>query len=215
MADPFAQFGGALYGVNAPVPFSGVGGIFTPHWAQLDITNVFATTATRLYYVPYYFPSIGFTYTGLKSYNTGTGDSGDKFRLGVYTANLATGMPQSLVIDAGEATLSGSAAEITLAAAFAAPLKGWAWLCLHSRDSLAIAPLSTRWAVTGVGNVTPNLAMGMFGLAAIADGTASATPPGAQFGAVYVDTTYGALASTAVAPTAISPRGPTVAPYKT
>lgn len=200
--------GGTFAGVQPLGAFAGVGNRFPPHWATINsLGGGLATTATRLYYVPYYFNEMR-AFTGLKSYNTGSGDNGETFRMGVYRAALLSsglrGAPSTLLADCGQVTLTGAAAERTLASSFTPDYVGWHFLALHANSAFSIA------AIQNIGSSdVPNSMRNAFGNNAIvASGTAS-------FGAFYVDTAYGALASTAVAPTAVTDLGPLVVPYLT
>jgi hypothetical protein len=203
--------GGAFGGVDPPIPFSGVGAVFQPHWSMPTGGSI-TTTATRLYFIPVYWPRAGFTYTGLKSRNTSTGDNGLKFRMGVYQASSSTGMPTTLVIDAGEITETGSSADLTLAAAWSAPYKGWGWYAIHTQSTSLLLASKARTLVSSVGNTQPTIADGFFGVSAPANVLANAD---GGFASLSVDTTYGALASTAVAPTTFTSPAPFVAAYKT
>jgi len=209
MADPFASNKNTFYGIVAPPQITGCDANFPPHWGVVG-SGGFSTTATRLYFLPYYFREI-IQYTGLRARNQGTGDNGEKFRLGAYTMDT-TGHPASLIVDAGEVTLDGSAAARTLATAWTPPYIGWGFLCAHHNSSASMYGVSDRETVSSVGYVQTNLASTLFGQ------TNTAVEAGATtnlFGGFYVDTTYGALASTAVQPTGVTQIGTWVTPYRT
>lgn len=194
-------------GAAAPFPISGVGGIFPPHWAALlTISTGLSTTATRLYFIPYYFPAI-VQYTGLKTRNLGTGDNAKVFRMGVYQASPTTGLPSTLIVDAGEVTLSGAAADRTLATAWTPPYIGWGYLAHHANAIVDIANICDQTTGSNVYNNQPNR---LFGI-----GSTQPSLSAANFGSYYVDTTYGPLAANAVAPTAITNIAPAVLPYRT
>lgn len=204
----------AFYGAKAPIPISGVNGIWLPHWATIDTAVGITTTATRLYYIPYYFPVTNLSYTGLKTRNTGAGDNGEVYRVGVYQASFTTGLPSTLVADVGEVTLTGAAATRTTASSWTAPYVGWGFLCLHANTACALQALSNvNSGGSAAGYVANTLARTMFPTSDI-DATTNAINAG-TFAAYYVDTAYGALASTAVAPTAFTNLAPIVAPYRT
>lgn len=191
---------------------SGVGGIVPPHWGVIDYATIgFSTTATRLYYIPYYFSEI-VTFTGLKMRNGGTGDNGEVLRLGAYQATTPNGgLPTSLIVDAGEITLTGAAADRTLASSWTTPYVGWGFLAYHANTAAQVVAISTRATISNVGQYMPNPATNVFGLGSLDVNSTTAS----GFGAYYVDTTYTALASTAVAPTGIVTVAPVVAPYRT
>lgn len=198
-----------LDGIPAFGPIAGVGAIFPPHWATLTNANALTTTTNRLYYIPYYFQAVR-AYTGLKLYNNNTGDNGDKCRAGVYQFNATTGLPTSLVIDAGEVTFTGAAAIRTLAASFSPAYVGWHCLAIHFNAAVDMQWVSTLESLSAAGLAVGFPAKNGFGVSTPVLGSGAST-----FGAYYVDTAYGALAANAVAPTAISTQGPGVYPYIT
>lgn len=209
---PAVSNSGPFNGTTAPIPISGVNGLTIPHWASIQ-QAVLTTTATRLYFIPFYFPRAGLAYSGLKSRNTGAGDNGDTYRQGVYQADFTTGLPSTLVKDCGEVTLTGAAAMRTLASSWTTPYEGWGFLAHHANQAADMQPLSNinSTASTAVGLITSFAQNFMFG---IDNTTLNLSPVAATFGAYYVDTAYGAFASTAVAPTAITTLAPIVAPYR-
>lgn len=74
-------------------------------------TVTYTTTANRIYCVPF-VPQITHTFAKICIFNTGTGNTGDHMRLGIY-AN-SSGLPGALIVDAGVATFGGSAANNTV-----------------------------------------------------------------------------------------------------
>jgi hypothetical protein len=71
---------------------------------------------------PWYVPA-AMSITRLGAEVTSAGDAGSKFRLGIYTASATTGLPSTLLLDAG--TINGDSAtvqEITVAQALTAGL---------------------------------------------------------------------------------------------
>jgi hypothetical protein len=206
----FATDSGPFNGIPAPFPVAGVNAYFPPHWAVADSALNITTTINRLYYIPYYFTNI-VSYTGLACRNAGVGDNGEVFRVGVYQASASTGLPSTLVSDVGQGTLTGAAADRLVAGSFTAPYVGWGYLAFHAntaavwRGASAIDSGSTR---VGVIDTSPQATL--FGTSAIPEyGNVS------LFAAYYVDTAYGALASTAVSPTAIATLAPYLMPYRT
>lgn len=200
-----------LNGVPMPYPIAGVGGLYPPHWACLTTASgTTTTTAGRLYYIPYYFPYAGVAYTGLKMRNQGAGDNAEALRLGVYRASKTTGLPSTLVVDAGEITLTGAAADRTLATAWTSPYVGWGYLAYAANTAVDVAAMSAGAAAALTGQSMPQRH---------AFGIAITTAPGTfiAFAGYYVDTAYGAFAANAVAPTGIINNDyvPTVYPYIT
>lgn len=204
MADPFLQNNGAFYGAPPLPHIAGVGATFAPMWCDTDTTTL-TTTATRLYYIPYFFPYI-LSYTGLRTYNAGTGDNGDTFRVGVYQASRTTGLPTTLVKDLGEVTLTGAAAVRSVASSFSPAYVGWHYICLHSNQTIDFFRIRDLAAGTS----------GLLGTKAFGANTANwIGTSGGTFGCYSVDTAYGALAASAVAPTALQALAPILSPYRT
>lgn len=204
---------GKFGGIPSLAPFAGVAGLHPPHWAHLEHSiATMNTTATRLYYIPIYFEDIR-AYTGIKSYNHGAGDNGDTFRMGVYQATLTSSgnrsSPSSLVADCGEVTLTGAAAERTLASAFTPAYVGWHYLAFHANQAANMRMMTNTTSVGADGQYHPGLKY-HFGATAVTNDYNAI-----GIAAFYVDTTYGALASTAVAPTGFVTQAPTCVPYLT
>jgi hypothetical protein len=205
---------GSFDGVDPLGAVSGAGVIYPPHWVAVESAIGFNTTATRLYFVPYYFNEIR-QFTGLKTRNLGAGDTGDTFRMGVYQATLlSTGLrggPSSLVADCGEVTLTAAAADRTLATAFTPAYVGWHYLAFHCNQVIGMPRMTGHLEYSAAGEMSGAAMRFAFGLGV----ALSAIGTSAGFGAYYVDTAYGALASTAVAPTATTNYAPLIAPYLT
>lgn len=202
---------GSFNGVKPLGAISGCGISYPPHWAVI-VTNGIATTATRLYYIPYYFEEVR-AFTGIRTENFGAADNGDTYRCGVYQATLLStgsrGGPGALIADCGQVTLTGASAIRTLASSFTPAYVGWHWLAFATNLSATMSSMSNASSTAANGYGSP-MYMG-FGVSSISIATAGTQ----TFGALYVDTTYGALASTAVAPTALTAVAPTIAPYLT
>jgi hypothetical protein len=201
----FNNSSGPFNGILPPAYVSGVGASYPPHWA-LYHTGTLNTTATRLYYIPFYFNSLT-AFTGLRSYNSGAGDNGEVFRMGVYEAALTSsggrGLPGTRLVDCGEVTLTGASAVRTLASSFTPTYVGWHWLAYHANSAAAM------YAVVNANQAGSPAYIGTsFSLPVSA-------ALGSQFGGLYVDTAYGALAASAVAPTGVDFSAPLVAPYIT
>lgn len=192
--------GGVFNGVPNLPHVAGCDATFPPHWGQ---QAAYSTVAGRLYYIPYYFPQI-VSYTGLRTYNAATGDSGEVYRTGVYTANPLTGLPDTLVIDAGQTTLTAAAAVRTQAATFSPSYVGWHYLAIHHNS--VVSPMG------GISATAPGVGGFLFGINTGELGAAATTQ---LFGCYYATTAYAALAATAVAPSGTLNQAPLVAPYRT
>lgn len=207
MADPFAQRIGSFNGAPAPFPTSGVAARFLPHWLMMSGTTGNTSALGRLYYIRYYFTHL-VAYSGLIVPNMGAGDSGEKARVGVYTESQTTGLPSALVVDCGEVTFGGSAAENLAATSWTPPYIGWGYLAIHTN---AVSALNRYFAIITAGP-GPNLA-NMVGLPAASTNNANT---GAEIACHYTDAqAYGALQTVAPVPTAMIGTFPCVYPYRT
>ncbi len=183
---------GPYYGIAPPKFRSGQSYLPTGY----AITGeTIATGAADLYYYPFWCPTTQ-TFTGAKSWNQGAGDNGETFRMGIYKDDGSGGGPGTLVIDFGQVTLTGAAALRTLASAVTLPGGQWYWFAQHFNSSMSMFGMSQ--SATAVGPTPP---------LQIATGYLMTTSPSATLGTNYVggffvNTTYGALAATAVAPSA-------------
>lgn len=197
-------------------PFGTVAGcacLYPPHWALIDdVVAALTTTATRLYFIPYYFQDI-VAYTGIKTRNNGAGDNLDTYRVGVYQKSVSTNLPTTLIQDLGEVTLSGAAADRTLAVSFTPAYIGWHYLAMHFNQGSAMQRMLSALYTTNVGSVSgmQHIAGALFGTA----GTSASVLGNGGFAAFYIDTAYGALAATAVTPTAVTSAAPSIYPYRT
>lgn len=156
--------------------------------------NSLTTTINRCYYVPFSVWE-AHTFQGAATFNSGTGDNGEHIRMMVFNDNGANGGPGTLAKDFGEITLSGAAAQRTLASTWAA-LPGMYWSAIWHETAAAMIsmdPLSFATTAGGYAGPKPNDFMGTLSY------TASA---GAVAAVHYVDTAYGVAPATAVAPTA-------------
>jgi hypothetical protein len=142
------------------------------------------------------------TFSGAAVFNSGTGDSGDTLRVGLYTHGSTNG-PTTLVKDFGEITLTAAAAERVLSNSVTINEAGWYWLCVHSNQSISLyAGEYPSASVTSAGYL-PNDYTSFFGQI-----SGTSLNPGLMM--CQVDTAYGALASTAVAPTGMANTFPAV-----
>lgn len=197
----------AFFGVPPLGTISGAAVLYPPHWAIVDSNEVatLTTTATRLYFIPYYFSEV-VSFTGLKSRNSGAADNGKTYRCGVYQKSPTTNLPSTLIQDCGEVTLTGASAERTLATAFTPAYIGWHYLAFHANTGAVMVRMASQMPFSDAGIPGGISLSNAFGVSA-----ANVR----QFGAYYVDTAYGALASTAVAPTAVTNLSPVLMPYRT
>lgn len=182
-------------GLIAPPYVSG--NYYKPQWAVTNSTLTLTTTAGRLYYAPIYIRRYT-TFANMAAFNSGAGDNGEAFRMGVYASN-SSGLPGTLIAAFGENTLTGAAAVRDGATpASAACSVGVAWLAIHTNTAAAFYGIAENLAISAAGVVSgiAQLYQNEFGIKTL-DTTNMFTSAG-----LYVDTSYGALASTAVAPTA-------------
>jgi len=199
--------GRSLFHPGAPLPAKVTGNYYFPDRAlarttQTDVT----TTATRLYYWPHFISDTQ-AFAGAACWNSGAGDNGEKCRIGIYSHTSAG--PTTLLKDFGEITFTGAAAERLLTSSVTVAGPQWVWLCIHHDSATAMYGMGLYAAVTAAGyqyGNAPSDFSADFGL------VAPAAPPNFNnVGVPYVDTAYGALASTAVAPTAYTNFMPTLA----
>lgn len=193
-----AVAGYSLIHPGAPLPTKVAGNYYFPDGATIDSVTTLTTTVNRLAYWLHWQGNTQ-TYVGAACWNTGAGDNGETLRLGIYTHGTAG--PTTLLKDFGEITLSGAAAERLLTSSVTITGGQWVWWCAHHNTAATMLPMSARGLITAVGYLSAagegaNRAQEM-GI------VAPPNPPALQnVSCVYVDTAYGALASTAVAPTA-------------
>jgi hypothetical protein len=188
-------------GVAPPKTMAGMG--MGPAYAVATEAAI-TTTATRLYYIPIYFPRDE-SWAGIKTYNGGSGDNGETYRVGVYEEG-ANGGPATLLVDCGEVTLNATWAVRTSASSFTVE-EGWYYFAVHHNAATSMYGICNRQRVSGVayaGALSSGGSMPQF------------NPPDNREVNVfpYVDTTYGALASSAVAPTASTQTAPSILAYK-
>ena len=165
------------------------GKYYPPPFANINLTvNAMNSTATRLQYWPFYIREVR-SYQSVAVYNSGAGDNGETYRLGWYDDNGATGGPGTLLKAYAQGTLTGAAALREFADAWTPNSIGWKWFAFHTNSAAGWLGYQT---VSGTPIIEDSGSdLGAYTVANNYSQTAS-----------YVDTTYGALASTAVAPTA-------------
>ncbi len=201
----YGRGGGIVGGVPSPIRMAGTS--LGPHWTVDG--DALTTTATRLYYYPIWIDRIE-TWLGVKTSNTGAGDNTKTYRVGIYK-EAATGGPGALGKDFGEVTLTGAAALRTLTSSWTPDYIGWHYLCTHqSAVVTGMDAFNGLYLVTSAGWVNPPLCQA-FGTLETAGGVFSGP---SVYPFMYVDTAYGALASTAVAPTNAVTSAPAIRLYK-
>lgn len=191
--------GGAISVPGAPFAGFSTGRYLWPQWGAFGSAMTITTTSTRLYYYPIYIPKAQ-TFASASVYNSGAGDNGETLRIGIYSNN--NGLPGTLLSAYTEITLTGAAAERNVAVSLSLSA-GWNWCAIHHNSAAAMYGINASYQLSAAG-MLPNLAT-----QAIKDfGTLAFAPTfdynlGSQgaYAGFYVDTAYGALASTAVAPT--------------
>lgn len=187
-----ALSGGIYGGVKPPRYLSGK--VYIPQHV-LASSGTLAVTATRRYYVPF-FCSFTQTFAGMKTYNSGVGDNGKKIRMGVYN-EATTGGPGTLVAEVSETTLTGASA-IRTATGSMTLIGGQMYFLCFTSDTAPTMHVMGHFT-SAAGSVAPAPFSTQHGIFTWDVGsTDSRTQPLGD----YVDTAYGALPSTAVAPTA-------------
>lgn len=140
-------------------------------------------TTGSIYYTPFYVHS-DIAISALTFANGGTGDNGKNVRVGVYANDQ--GAPGSLVVAASPVTLTAAIAarEVAVSASLS---KAWYWFALQMDSGGSIRNVATPPAGYG------------YSFYSLASPPSSITTGAA---ALSVTGSYGALASTAVTPTA-------------
>ncbi len=144
-------------------------------------TTASALTGNQVYYTPVYLHS-DVSLDAIVFENTGTSDSGRKVRVGIYSNQ--GGAPGALVVAAGEITIGASGAMNQGSIATTPLARGWYWFAtltdgsVTARVSTAANGLEATWGLQGAASASTGLAL-----------------------VNYASLTYGALPSTATAPT--------------
>lgn len=198
-----ANFNNAPFN-GTPTPTWATGVMRGPNWVVDDSAASITTTATRLYYYPMYFDRAE-TLAGARTCNGGAADNGETYRVGLYFDDGASGGPGTLAKDFGQVTLTAAVAVRTLASSYTMTSPGWYWIAVH--HNTACAMYAYEAAVATDLNFCRNIG-------SITVGTANEWNGNQLEPFFYVDTAYGALASTAVAPTASTVAAPAVRLYK-
>jgi hypothetical protein len=179
-------------GIHVGAPFIGydTGVRNLPHYITKTGATL-TTTSTRAYYMPY-FVQEAVIFSSILTYNQGAGDNGDTYRLAIY-ANDGTAGPGTLIQDIGQVTLTGASALRTISTTInlEAYANQWVWVMFHANQAAAMYDMQT--GTTAAEYINGNVAFGTFGDFFSGNLAASLFR--------YVDTAYGAAASTAVAPT--------------
>lgn len=189
-----ANLGGGSYG-GAPPPGRVSGFTYLPTNYHLIGSVASAAALNDMYYYPMWIQKTQ-TFSGAKLWNGGAGDNTKLIRIGVYTDNNG---PASLVHDFGAITLTGASALRTLASSVTLAGPAWYWIC-HASQAFTYTSMGFQTGLSGVGVEVPSpfitQAFG-YSLSTQPSGTALTNIPCG----FYVSTAYGAMASTAVAPT--------------
>lgn len=187
--------GGPIYG--APHIGYDTGLAYHPHYMLVGVGAGLTTTSTRAYYMPF-FVAEAVTFSSIKTVNTGAGDNGDTYRVAIY-ANDGTAGPGTLILDAGQVTLTGASAVRTLSVSIDLTAYGgsWVWVMVHCNQAASMGEMTAVAATVGAQNMVASFGGFDFSVAAYDYN---------KF-VRYVDTAYGAAASTAVAPTASTATG--------
>lgn len=159
---------------------------YTSQWGITALSETMTTSAGRLYYIPF-FVWEAHTFEAMAIFNSGAGDNGETLRVGVYDNTGAKG-PGALVTDFGQATLTGASAVRELSGT-AALQRGIYWAAVHANAASAMYAYAGLTTSINAMNLSADV------------GLLSLTNINAHYAFRYVDTAYGALASTAVAPT--------------
>lgn len=183
---------------GAPTLSYDTGLTYHPHYILVGVTAGFTTTSTRAYYMPYYVAE-PVVFSGIKTGNVGTGDNGDTYRVAIY-ANDGTAGPGTLIVDAGQVTLTGAAAVRTLSVSIDLTTYSgrWVWVMVHCNQASLLHDMTAVAATVGAQNMVASFGTFDFGSTTY------------DYNKVfrYVDTAYGAAASTAVTPTASTGTAP-------
>lgn len=177
--------GGSMMGLRPPLRPSGAR-VFS-HWEQPDAKTL-TVTSGRLYAAPFYQDQQQ-AYSGMACMDSGAGNNGQKARMGIATD---VGGPGSLVIDTGEITFAGAAAEHTAASAFTLQADTWYWKLMLFNSGTVMQTAGGGYIASAVGlyPVVPAL-IGLLGSGQLANGGGNQWAIGG-----YVAQVYGALPST-------------------
>jgi hypothetical protein len=181
------------------------GTMIPPQFSAGSNSNIGTATGT-LFFLPLYVPRRT-TFLGLKCRNAGTGDSGDKARMGVYRQS-DSGMAGALVVDAGEVTCSGSAAVLTAVSSFTVE-EGLSWLAITLNATIDINTNRASAYQSTVGTY-PNTQLTFFPVFTFPSNARPDVNLSPYYSASHV---YGALPDPAPAFTANVTDCPIVVPY--
>lgn len=150
--------GGLFNGAKSPIKQSGKF-YWPPHTRPLNSGNNMTTTAARVYFT--FFPIDRITsFSGAYCANSGTGDSGDKFKIALYNES-ASGGPGTLYKDFGEGTFTGAAVINSLSSSVSNVPPGDYYLAFVTNNTVAMNVVSAVWVASNAGYITfptlPNL----------------------------------------------------------
>lgn len=206
--------GGALGGVPSLIPIAGINASYTPHQVYVSQNNV-ALATTLVYYLPYYFPYSGLSYTGVKFKLDAAIAAGFSVRAGAYRLDTTTGLPGALIKDLGVAALATTGAQmVTITSSLTAPYQGWGCIAMISDGTPSIHSCS----IINSGSTNVGIMPAFGGL------TCGITSVDYNFApnlaTLYVSgwtatMTFAALPATAVAPSAFLGNAPFISPFIT
>lgn len=184
---------GTFLGRSPPVLMTGK--VVLPQYLKPCGTGA-PITSGRIYYAPIILPG-NITYSGMKTYNSGTGDNGNKIKMAAYFES-ATGGPGALAKSFGEVTLDGTAA-IRSAASSWTPGPGLYFLAFAGNAAISMYTMISIGRDSAAGYILANPITTMLG--GFASDYLAASNDGDIFGD-YVSGTYSSFpADPATAPT--------------
>lgn len=199
---PFVSNNGHVWGVKPPKVMTGAN--LGPHYVFTSAT--LTSNANDLYYIPIYVPEIA-TWAGIKFQNSSAGDNTEVIRFGIYQ-EASGGGPGSLLADLGTVTLDASSAQRTLASSWTNTYIGWHYIAVHFQSATGVNACAAQATDSSAGRVTPTPSAGMPQITLSFSTYISASV------FLFVNTAYGALASTAVTPTSSTTTAPYVLIYR-
>lgn len=156
-----------------------------PHLVQVNTPSTMNTTGARYYTVPFIIEQPT-ALAGAWCYNGGAADSGDKFKMALFS-EAAAGGPGTMVKSFGEGTFTGAAALNSLTSSFSAA-PGRYYLEFVTDNAVTMLCMSAMVRLSDAGYVTPSTAMNTMGAFTI---TAGSTEAASQAVGDYVGGTYG------------------------
>lgn len=200
---PLIQTGMNAGGVAIAVPMSG--DILDSHFMESNGGTPLATTATRIYYVPIWIEH-AVAYTGIYVYNEAATDNGETFYVAMYDQHPTSGGPRTRMATSSLGTLTAASAlrTMTFTSAWTPGGKGLYFLMFHANSAQS-------WYAVKANATSPQNHISM----PYPNGVASWGGGAYNTSIVrYVDSAFGAPASTAVAPTSATTLAPMMRLYR-